>query len=130
MDERNSLAQRFEAGPGRHSQFPTPSPKRGVQRGERVVEPPAAGGPRGTLALFLGRVHIKGHDTIVGGNRGVERGMVGKTKVATEPDDGCTHRHSIHGAREMRIVLHLCSVSGLRLCRQTTTSKVVPKELP
>ncbi len=59
-----------------------------------------------------------------------ERGVVGEAEVAAKPDDGGTHRRSIHATREMRIALDLRSVDMLRLVSLTATSHpVVPKEI-
>jgi hypothetical protein len=89
-------AQACEAAALHHVQPPSTLPQRCVQGFQRMMEPPATRCPGRPLAFLVRRMRIEGHDTIAGGDGGMERGVVGKAQVAAEPDDGGAHRPSIH----------------------------------
>jgi hypothetical protein len=72
-------------------QFQAAGAQRGLQGGERVVQPPALGAAMG-MGAGGGIVQDIDRQDRAGGGGGVQGGVVGQAEILPEPQDGLGHR--------------------------------------
>jgi len=56
-----------------------------VERNEAVMQPPTACGTRLPGRFFIRGINIDGDNTISVGKRGIQRRIIGKPQITTEP---------------------------------------------
>jgi len=70
-----------------------------VQRGQRMMQPPAARGTGRPRRFLVRCVDVERHDAIVRVQRCLEGAVVVEAQVAAEPDDGSAHRGDLVSGR-------------------------------
>ena len=63
----------------------------GIERYQRMMQPPAAGCARLPRRFLVRRMHVNRNHVFMGIERGGQGRIVGQAQIAAEPDQGCRH---------------------------------------
>jgi hypothetical protein len=109
----DQLPQNFQAVAPPHEQRQAARAERGVERKQRMMQPPARGRARRPRRFLVRRPDEHGHNQTAR-NSGGQRGIIREPQVAPEPDDGGRWRHFffIHRLHRFRRLKSVDDLSG------------------